>query len=383
VAATTTGADLALETERAALDAALGAVAGTVAARSPLPVASTVLLVAEGDTLVLRTTNLDQETTYTLGLAGDVERPGTCAVAFGLLRELVREVPAKTVRLAVERGHLRVTAGGCTANLKLYPADEFPPPAAPTGELAYLEVRADVLRMQVERVAVAAATDDSRPALNGVLVRLRDGALALAAADGFRLASAPDIETFMIRGEADAILPLRAVKAWQSALAARGEHAAFLRVFPAALVLGAWPVQVTSRVVEGTYPNYPEILARTAPVWEAAFAVDELQAALRAETVIARDGANIVRLAAGEGGLVVTAVASEVGDATVLVPAELSGASAGQDVAANLRYLTDVLRVIGTPRARIRITSPSAPILLEPVDGDGYQHVVMPMAVHR
>jgi DNA polymerase-3 subunit beta len=162
------------------LKRALATVGRAVAGKSTLPVLANVLLTTDGQRLKVVATNLEIAITHWIG--GQVLEPGGITVPAKLLSDVVGGLPNEPITLTLDPRvqTVKLACGRFTTNIKGIEADEFPaiPTVAGTAPAAVLP--AAVLREVIGQVAYAAATDDSRPVLAGVLVRLADRAMSMA-----------------------------------------------------------------------------------------------------------------------------------------------------------------------------------------------------------
>ena len=169
------------------LSRGLGVVGRAVASRATLPVTQNVLLSAEQSMLKLSATNLEVAMTTWIGAM--VEEEGAVTVPARLLTEFVNSLPNDRIDLEVDpqSSLLQITSGRSEAHINGTDASEFPPiPTVEDGVPAQIDPV--VLKSAIGRVAFAAATEESRPVLTGVEVKLRESEFTMAAADGFRLA---------------------------------------------------------------------------------------------------------------------------------------------------------------------------------------------------
>jgi DNA polymerase III subunit beta len=194
------------------LQRTLAQVTRAVATKTTYPVLSNVLIDADGETLKLAATN--QEIGITSMIPAQVDEPGRVTVDARLLSEFVNTLPSEPVRFSMEPGRLilKVKGLGADAEINGIDAEEFPVlPRVETG--AYTaNVDPQVLREMISQVEFAAANDDSRPVLAGVLVRLEDDRITMAAADGFRLAVRDAGLASPVPDRLDIIVPARALR---------------------------------------------------------------------------------------------------------------------------------------------------------------------------
>ena len=269
-------------------------------------------------------------------------------------------------------------------------ADDFPAIPSVT-EGVIVRVAPDVLRDAINRVAFAAATEDSRPVLTGIKVEISGDSFTFAAADGFRLAV---YEGKLSEPIADAeslefIIPARALLEVNRLIGGQSDPVEFTVTQQKSQAMFRMDnVELVSQLIQGTFPNYkqlvPESYDTRAVVNQGAF----LQAT-RTASIFARDGSGIVRLNVttdddeqAVGKLLVSSRAEELGDNTGELDAQVEGDEA--KIAFNSKYLSDVLDVLGDGEVAMETTTPSSPGVIKPAaDSESYTytHVVMPMFV--
>ncbi|HEY3110038.1 MAG TPA: DNA polymerase III subunit beta [Chloroflexota bacterium] len=369
------------------LSRGLGIVGRAVATRSPLPVTSNVLLATDDARLKLAATNLD--IAITCWVQAKVEEDGATTVPARLLGEFVSSLPNERVdmKLNERQRSLNLKCGPFEANVKGIDADEFPP-IPPVGSEAPIVLEPKAFHDAIEQVAFAAATDDSRPVLAGVSMSFDGDRLTLAAADGFRLAVREMTLPEPVGDRIDIIVPARAMTELARVMS-EDDETLRINVTPnRSQVLFSLPnVQLVSRLIEGTFPNYRQIIPAKHTT-RVVVSTKEFLGATKIASFFARDSANIVRLQAtpGEqlapGKLTVAATAAEVGDTVGGIDAAIEGDEA--QIAFNAKYLTDVLSVLDENQVALEVTSPSSPGVVRPSGNDnGYTHVIMPMHVAR
>jgi len=362
----------------------LSVVGRAVAPRSTLPVLGNILLASDEARLKLAATN--QELTITCWIDAEVKEPGATTVPARLLGEIVSSLPKERVELGLNArtSTLNLKCASYEANVKGIDAEEFPPiPEVGDQALASLDPR--LLHEAIGQVAFAAATDDSRPALAGVLMSFRGESLTLAAADGFRLAVRKiDLAEPVAEG-LDIIVPARALQELARILGDQEEPVRISATPNRSQVLFQLKnVELVSRLIEASFPNYQQIIP-TSHATRVNISTKDFQSAIRIASFFARDASNIVRLqvTAGEeltpGRVVVQATAADVGDTVAGIDAVVEGDST--QIAFNAKYLSDVLGIIATAQVSLELASPSRPGVIRPVGAEGYTHVIMPMHV--
>ena len=368
----------------------LAVVGRAVATRATLPVTQNVLLTTDGGMLKLSATNLEISITTWIGAM--VEEEGSVTVPARLLTEFVNSLGSDRIDIEMEQGTrvLQIKSGRSQANINGTDASEFPP--IPTIDDAVVaQVQPSALRTAISRVAFAAATEESRPVLTGVEVKLQEGGFTMAAADGFRLAVQHGELAQSTPEEMSVIIPARTMNEIQRLLGDNSEPVEIMLTPQRGQVMfriqGGDTVELVSQLLQGTFPNYDQLI----PQGYTTRAILDLQETLRAArtaAIFARDGSNIVRMhvqpndgdSDSGGRLLISARSEEVGDNEDVVDvAELEGEEG--KIAFNSRYLLDVLSVLERGRVAIETTTSSSPGVFKPTDNDDYVHVVMPMFV--
>ena len=372
------------------LSRGLSVVGRAVATRATLPVTQNVLLSAEGGMLRLSATNLEIAMTTWVGAM--VEEEGSVTVPARLLTEFVSSLGSDRIDIEMEPDSrlLQIKSGRSQANINGTDASEFPP--IPTVDDAVVaQIQPAALRTAIARVAFAAATEESRPVLTGVEVKLKEGTFTMAAADGFRLAVHNGELAQSTPEEISVIIPARTMNELQRLLGDNSEPVDIMLTPQKGQVMfrlqSGDTVELVSQLLQGTFPNYDQLI----PQSYTTRAILDLQQTLRAArtaAIFARDGSNIVRMHVvpneeGEeagGKMLISARSEEVGDNEDVVDvAELEGEEG--KIAFNSRYLLDVLAVLERGRVAIETTTSSSPGVFKPTDSDDYVHVVMPMFV--
>ena len=358
----------------------LAVVSRAVSNRSTLPVLANVLLKTEDGGLRLTTTNLEIGLVY--WVPGKVEVDGSTTVPARLLADLVSSLSGGD-RVDLETGAgetLHLTSGKFESHVKGIDADEFPS-IQPTGERPTTRIAQNVLKRALEETAFAAATDEARPILTGVLCRFEGDGVTLAAADNYRIA----VKTIPILdpvSETSVVVPARALTELTRILGDTDEPVDVILAQSRNQVLfriaGDQPIDLVSRLIDGQFPNYQTVLPK-AHTTRAVLDREELLRAVRPAALIAHESANIVKLqiaANGESGITVSANA-EVGDHVGQVEAKVEGD--GTSIAFNAKYLADVLEKVDADQFALELQGPLAPGVFKPVGDDRYVHVVMPV----
>lgn len=361
----------------------LQTVSRAVSSRATLPVLANVLLKTQDAGLKLTATNL--EIGISSWVPGKVEGEGEITVPAKLITDLVASLPNQRIdlELSAKDRTLKLTCGGSRASIKGIEADEFPVVAA-IGEAPTTAVAARALREALSEVVFAAASDESRPILTGVLTRFAGETVTLAAADNYRIAVRTLAVARPVGVELTIVVPARSFAELIRILPDSDDEIE-ITVTPnrSQVLFHVEGTDLVSRLIEGQFPNYEPVVPKR-DAWTARAVVDReaFLAGTRRASIFARDSANIVKVeVGGDGsdgsGIAITAHAADVGDNADSLEAAVEGSPT--TIAFNARYLIDVLANLGSDEAALELSGPLAPGVVRGVGKDDYVHVIMPV----
>ncbi len=361
----------------------LSVVSRAVASRSTLPITANVLLTTDNSRLKLAATNLEIALSYWIG--AKIEEEGAITVPNKFLTPFVDSLPNDRMELELSprSKQVKIECGRNTATIGGMDAGDFPPIPTVQGDML-LHIDPLALRKALTQVVFAAASDDSRPVLQGVHLLAEGTRLAVAAADGFRLA----VHYLQLSGPVDEkleiIVPAKAMSELNRLLADTDQPVEMLVNAARSSVLFRLPsIEMVVQLLQGAYPDYNRLIPQNYTT-RSVVPVSEFLASIRRAAIFSREGSGIVRLQVHPnedlvpGKLEVQAKAEEIGGSDDRIDASVDGPSA--KIAFNSRYLQDVLGVLDGQVA-LEVSSPSLPGVLRPVGSDNYLHVIMPMFV--
>jgi DNA polymerase-3 subunit beta len=362
-------ADLRVTCSRDELAAALGVVARGLSTRSAVQVLTGILLSPEEGKLTLAAT--DMEVSLRASVAGDLQGEGAVVVPGRLLADLVKLLPADTVSLSYEPadGVLEVASGSYTSKVNVFSAEDFP--RLPGLDVPLHTIAAPALLGTIEKVARAASRDESRPVLTGILVQFEGDKLTMAATDSYRL-SVKETQLGESGPELDAIIPARALQ--ELSRLAAGTEVVQLGVQENHVVFGAGDVWLTTRRIDGQFPNYKQLLPETFEV-EVTTAREPLLEVIRRAGVMAQRNAPL-RLRFAEGELAVSAQTQDVGEAKESLQIDYAGEPL--EIGFNPEFLRDGLEAIGGDTVQLRLINPLRPGLLS-VPDESFWYLIMPI----
>lgn len=300
------------------LSKALSAVSKVVSTRPQIPVLSNVLIEAKKEGVVLSATDL--EVGMRIEVAAKVIEEGVVTAPARMLFELVTNISAGKVEVALVKESLVIQAGGLKSKLQTIGAEEFPRLPDLVGREG-IKFAATSFSERVGQVAFASAKDALRPVLTGILLETEEGEVRLVATDGFRLALAK------LTGEgkverARFLVPSRAIVE-AARLFTEGE-VRLVELSQNQVALVSEGTAIVSQLLEGNYPEYQKIVPMEFET-EVTISREELLSAVKTVYIFARDNSNMVRVTVGESGLVLRSEAPERGEARVEVSATVSG----------------------------------------------------------
>jgi DNA polymerase-3 subunit beta len=364
------------------LSRGLGIVSRAVSPRSTLPVLANILIATDEGRLRLSATNL--ELGITAWIPAKVEEEGSTTVPARTFADLVNALPGDQVVLNLDSATqtMNIRSGASNNDIKGIDADEFPPLTTPDMDGAIQLNVADFKEM-VQRVAFAASSDEARPVLMGVLMEVSGDKIVMVSADGFRLSVAKATLSSPVEKPFNAIIPARAL----SELARiSGEEDVISMIVPEGrgqVVFRVKDAELVSQLIEGTFPDYEQIIPRTYKSRTLVSTAALLKACKQAE-IFARDGTNVARLdiKTAENDMEpseieISAQSEETGSNETIVEATVDGI--GLLIAFNVKFLREVLEVVKTPNVAIETSAPNAPGVIRPVGDENFTHVIMPM----
>ncbi len=360
-------------------------VSHAVPSKSTLPVLSNILMTSEGGRLRLQATNLEVGITCWIG--AKIEEPGAVTVPAKLLSDFIGNLPNDTINLQLDERTqtIHLVCGRSEANIKGIEADEFPTMPVVQAEEPTLTIAPEILREAINQVAFAAATDDTRPVLAGVLIRLQGDKAVFSANDGFRLSVRTVELPEPVRAAQEMIVPVRSLVEL-GRIIGDNENPVEITVTPSGgqVLFHCDNVDLVSRLIEGKFPDYERIIPKQYATRSVLDRNSFLQSARQA-SVFATGSANIAKVALESGGdfgpgrLTLSANAAEVGDNKSEIEGQIAGE--GGSIALNVKYLQEALSAIPTPQVALETQTPASPGVFRPVGMEGYIHIVMPMTV--
>ncbi len=357
------------------LHAGLAAVSASIPSKTTLPVLSNVLFeTVEGG---VRMSGTDLDVSVRVKIPADVKEKGSLTAPGKKLQEITRELPDQPVEVATRGDQIELTCGHSRFKLNGLPAEEFPSLPEVHFEQGW-QIKGSALHALIHHTSFAVSTEESRPILNGVLWELRDTQMRMVATNGHRLARMAVPMVSSGAPSADFIVPPAALQQVQRLfkdeddlmVARDGNHLGF----------GSGSHEVFSRMIEGTYPNYEQVIPRDN---DKAALVDKkvFESAVRRMAVVASDQTHRIRLKFESGRVHLNVLTPDLGEGHDEMEVQYDGEEL--EIGFNANYLLEVLRYMPTDTVKVTFKAPERATTIEPVsEGDeplDYLCLVMPL----
>lgn len=361
-----------IQLDRDVLLKGLQLVQNIVEPRQTLPILANVLLEAEGETVCITATDL--EVGARVGIPARVVDPGSITLSARKFLEIVKELPSSPVEMKVqENSWIVLRCAGVGYKLVGLPSADFPAVHA-SDSVNWVNIDAKALKEMLEETSFAISHDESRYALNGVFFSTQQGEIRLVATDGHRLALA---RRPLDGGQGwSGIVPRKTVQEIARVLGIGESVQITLSGNQFALRMPNF--LLTSRLIEGQFPNYEQVLPKGHPT-QITFPKEAIVSALRRVSVLSEERTKPVKMSLASGSLKFTASNPELGEAEEAVPADYSGVEIV--VGFNSRYLLDALAPIVGGQVVMELKDGTSPGVFRNVEGNGYVCVIMPMRI--
>jgi DNA polymerase III subunit beta len=377
---------------QAELNASLQLVSRAVASRPTHPVLANVLLTADVGTGRLSLTGFDLSLGIQTSLPASVQSSGAITLPARLFGEIVARLPSdSSISLSCQEGSEQVELASASGSYQMrgMPADDFP--ELPMAQSS-LPIRLDpqLLVKGLRGTLFASSGDEAKQLLTGVHLGLDTQGLECAATDGHRLAVlhlANNPEAASSSEESpellDVTVPARSLRELERLLSGRDGAEAVSLFCDRGQVVFQWADQVlTSRTLDGAYPNYRQLIPET---FNRNLSLDRRSfiSALERVAVLADQHNSVVKLTSDPmtGQLAISADAQDVGSGSESLAAEISGEAI--QIAFNVRYVLEGLKAMAAERVELRCNAPTTPVVLAPCGEDAFTYLVMPVQIRQ
>lgn len=365
------------------LNTHLSFVSRAVPARPTHPVLANVLLSADADTQQIRLTGFDLSLGVQTAFGAQVEEGGTLTLPAKLFSDIVSRLPEGELTLDTAEGEMLATLTCSSGKYQMRGMGAEDYPALPTvdeGDGAALSIEALVEGLRGSLFATSG--DETKQVLTGVHLTVESDGMEFAATDGHRLAvvqtANPEESS---RSEFDVTVPAKALRELERMLQINQVGAAIAVRFDQGQLIFEWENQrLTSRLLEGQYPNYRQLIPRQ---FSRQMTVERrlFISALERIAVLADQKNNIVKISLNtkQEEAVISVDAPDVGSGREAIPAQISGEDL--DIAFNVRYLLEGLKVLNSSEIQMQFNTATSPSIVTPVGGLKMTYLVMPVQI--
>lgn len=351
---------------------ALSAVARSCGVRSQLPVLGNILLQTEQGGLKLAATNLEIGVVRSVRV--EVLEEGEVTVPAKTLVEVVANLAGEIIELSATTDQVNITTATFSSQINGIPASEFP--TIPLSGKEPVIIEPAVLLKSLPQIAFAAAVDDGRPILTGILTEIGGKKLQLVATDGYRLAH-KEVET-PCDSNFKALVPRRTLEEVARLISEEetDKVAISTSLDQNQIIFQFGNTQVSSRLIEGKFPAWEKIIP-TQFKSRVVIERSEVLKAVKLASVFARSEANIVRLQNLPQKLVLTSEAKEIGSQKKEVEASSEGEEI--NIAFNGKFLQDALAAFNSSQATLELSGSLSAAVIKPIGEEGLQYIIMPV----
>ncbi len=366
-----------LSVSRETFLARLSIVARAASTRSAIQTLAGVLIKLEDGRAELQATDTDLG--IRAGFEANIAAEGSVVVPGRLLLDVARSLPKADLSLEYRPSEqdVEVISGSAKFHLRTLPLEDFPKLPEPDSAAA-LAVPAQAFVETIGRVARSASRDETRPHLTGVLVTADGADLRMVATDSYRLSVKETKLDPPLDGSLEANVPARTLQELSRVVATDGDEQISVTALENQVVFSAGDVVLSSRLVDGRFPNYQQLLPE-AYEHELRIERGELVEVVRRISLLAQKNAPL-RLAFSEGALEISAQTPDVGEASESLPVPFAGEPL--EIGFNPEFFRDGLESAETEELVLKLISPLRPGLIQSGDDGGFIYLVMPIRLN-
>ncbi|MBI4432359.1 MAG: DNA polymerase III subunit beta, partial [Candidatus Omnitrophica bacterium] len=354
------------------------AVQNAVSNKSTLPILSHILLESRKNELTLTATDL--EIGVSIKVESDVSEEGAVTVPARKFSEIIKELhPQNPIHLSVKKNQsIQIDSGKSYFRLMGLLKDEFPQlpefPSQGSKNADWVKLSQKTLKNMIQLTSFAMSHDESRYVLNGILFSFKDKGLKLVATDGRRLAIIEKAMEEIGSFKKDVIIPMKTTQELSRNLGEEGDVMFCFKENQVQMGLGS--LFITSRLIEGEYPNYEQVIPKKTKEELKINTQDFLQAARRASILTSQDSQSI-KINFIKDRMIITKNTPDVGEAHEELEVDYKGGEFA--IGFNPIFLIDVLKNIDAENIHLGLTDPEKPAIIR--NGRDYTYIVLPMQV--
>jgi DNA polymerase-3 subunit beta len=346
--------------------------------RSAIQALSGIQIVVSEDGSELRATDMD--VSLRIPIDAQIVRPGTVVLPARLILDVVRSLPSSDVSLELRPAEqdVELISGSATFHIRTLRSEDFPPFPDPDPDTA-VSMPVESFIQTATKVAGSASRDETRPVLTGILVSAADQELSMVATDSYRLSVKETKLPSALSGGFEVNVPARALQELaRLGSVAPADEDLRISVLQNQVVFSLGKVILSSRLIDGQFPNYRQLLPESFE-HELRLAAGELAEVVRRISLLAQKNAPL-RLAFNPGELTVSAQTPDVGEASESLPVAFQGEPL--EIGFNPEFLRDGLEAVEESDLLLKLISPLRPGLIESAEGEGFRYLIMPIRLN-
>ena len=336
----------------------LQTVQNVVGSNSTLPILSNVLLRANKKELLLTTTDLD--VTVSCTLEADVEKSGSTTIPVRRLASIIRELSGSDIDLEVnDKDISKISCGSSKFMLNGLSEDEFPPTPKVEAKFSY-NMKQNAFKEMLSMVQYAASADETRQSLNGVFLSFKEDKFSMVATDGRRLALIEQEVELPGDTAVSMILPTKAVNELHHTLG--DDEDVKINATDKQIFFEFGNVSVSSKLIEGTYPNYEQVMPDNNDT-RITIERESLLSALKRASLLSVDSSSAVKLTFADNRITVLMSNPEVGEARETIPVKYEGKELS--IAFNPDFMIEPLKNISDDEVFLELMDEMSPGVLK------------------
>jgi DNA polymerase-3 subunit beta len=321
----------------------------------------------------------DMEIGLRVPLDAEVIRPGSVVLPARLLLDVTRSLPTDrlTMELRSSERDVELICGSATFHLRTLRVEDFPTLPEPS-EDTRVTVPAEAFVQTISRVARSASRDETRPVLTGILMSAGEQELRMVATDSYRLSVKQTRLESPLQGSLEANVPARALQELARIAQQPASESLTVSVGQNQVVFELGEVVLSSRLIDGQFPNYRQLLPETVE-HELRLSTTELSGVVRRISLLAQKNAPL-RLSFSDGTLTISAQTPEVGEASEAIPVPFHGELF--EIGFNPEFLRDGLETVESEEFVLKLISPLRPGLIESPESGDFVYLIMPIRLN-
>ena len=350
--------------------------------KAQLPVLGNILLSTKKTKLLVSSTNL--ETSIAIFLGAKVEKEGEITIPAKVINDLVLNLKTETLSLEAAKEQLKISGESFSSTISGMNSSDFPKVPSEIDKSTAIPLSRNSFLSSLSQVFFAVSFDETRPTLTGVLFIVAANHLTLVATDGFRLSQKKMTLSFSKKKTPTQIIIPKSILSEITRIPEENEEILFsFSDKENNVVFGLPDTIISSRVLEGEFPNFEKIIPKASGI-KILLDKEDFLRSVKLASVFARDSANVVKIKIGKDSLGFFAESSSAGSQENKIDAKVEGDPElveGLEIAFNYRFLEDFLHVVVGDEVEMKLNDAASPaIFKDPKDPD-FLHLIMPVRI--